>query len=103
MNISNISTLVLLLSPAIIVARVVLPAHEAEYVDDNDDAEGNVGQSYPLVMGLGGASSLSMVKPKRYDRWGYGFGSDGYLYDFVKKRSQEKKSRYYPWGFGSDG
>ena len=41
---------------------------------------------------------------QRYDRWGYGFGSDGYLYDFVKKRSGNKRARSYnPWGFGSDG
>ena len=41
---------------------------------------------------------------QRYDRWGYGFGSDGYLYDFVKKRSGNKRARTYnPWGFGSDG
>ena len=50
----------------------------------------------------------SMVQ--RYDRWGYGFGSDGYLYDFVKKRSQDKRAADYPrypnyssgvWGVGS--
>ena len=34
----------------------------------------------------------------------WGFGSDGYLYDFVKKRSQDKRARNYDvWGFGSDG
>jgi len=45
-----------------------------------------------------------VARDKRYDRWGYGFGSDGYLYDFVKKRSGNKRARTYnPWGFGSDG
>ena len=44
---------------------------------------------------------LSIIQ--RYDKWGYGFGSDGYLYDFVK-RSQDKRARNYDvWGFGSDG
>ena len=41
---------------------------------------------------------------QRYDRWGYGFGSDGYLYDFVKRSDNNKRARTYnPWGFGSDG
>merc|ERR1711915_686474 len=43
-------------------------------------------------------------KEKKYDRWGYGFGSDGYLYDFVKKSNLVKRARSTnPWGFGSDG
>eukprot|EP00091_Calanus_sinicus_P014462 TRINITY_DN32011_c0_g1_i1.p1 TRINITY_DN32011_c0_g1~~TRINITY_DN32011_c0_g1_i1.p1 ORF type:complete len:142 (-),score=18.63 TRINITY_DN32011_c0_g1_i1:2-427(-) len=47
---------------------------------------------------------LSNARDKKYDRWGYGFGSDGYLYDFVKKRSEDKRARTYnPWGFESDG
>jgi len=44
------------------------------------------------------------ARDKRYDRWGYGFGSDGYLYDFVKRSDNNKRARTYnPWGFGSDG
>ena len=40
---------------------------------------------------------------QRYDRWGYGFGSDGYLYDFVKRGDNKRARSYNPWGFGSDG
>ena len=37
---------------------------------------------------------------QKWDRYGYGFGSDGYLYDFVK-RSPKYAPDYY--GYGSDG
>ena len=36
---------------------------------------------------------------QRYNKNIWGFGSDGYLYDFVKKRSPNNDI----WGFGSDG
>merc|ERR1711915_914480 len=45
--------------------------------------------SLKIVLSPQEVEALNRVKNKRYDRWGYGFGSDGYLYDFVKKRSEK--------------
>ena len=41
---------------------------------------------------------------QKWDRYGMGFGSDGYLYDFVK-RAPKTQSFYSPkyFGMGSDG
>lgn len=44
--------------------------------------------------------ALRPAPQKKWDRYGYGFGSDGYLYDFVK-RSPKYAPDYY--GYGSDG
>jgi len=38
---------------------------------------------------------------KKWDKYGLGFGSDGFLYDFVKRTPNQKYNNYY--GFGSDG
>merc|ERR1712012_289589 len=42
---------------------------------------------------------------KKWDRYGMGFGSDGYLYDFVKRAPRMRGPGYrkYNYGFGSDG
>merc|ERR1719397_1347076 len=45
---------------------------------------------------------LPPAPEKKWDRYGLGFGSDGYLYDFVK-RSSKRANRKYDYGFGSDG
>ena len=38
---------------------------------------------------------------QKWDRYGLGFGSDGFLYDFVKRTPTSKYNKYN--GFGSDG
>merc|ERR1712062_613447 len=38
---------------------------------------------------------------KEWDKYGLGFGSDGFLYDFVKRTPTSKYNKYN--GFGSDG
>jgi len=41
------------------------------------------------------------VHQKKWDKWGMGFGSDGYLYDFVKRAPKYVSPKYF--GMGSDG
>ena len=67
MNIRNISTFLLLLFPTIIVARIVEPAKESiEYLDDEGIADqGSIDdESYPIVVGVGGPTLVTMAKPK---------------------------------------
>merc|ERR1712222_222326 len=47
------------------------------------------------------------LRDKRARKWDHsnrwGFGSDGYLYDFVKRFGPSKKFDSSRWGTGSDG
>jgi len=41
------------------------------------------------------------VHQKKWDKWGMGFGSDGYLYDFVKRAPKYSSPKFFD--MGSDG
>ena len=56
--------------------------------------------SPPPIRRSAPGTALSSFSLQKWDRYGYGFGSDGYLYDFVK-RSPKYAPDYY--GYGSDG
>ena len=80
---------------------------DEEYNDTVEMDKQNTRQMFPHKDKVGLNCNFDIFRLsiiQRYDKWGYGFGSDGYLYDFVKKRSQDKRARNYDvWGFGSDG
>ena len=40
---------------------------------------------------------------QKWDRYGLGFGSDGFLYDFVKRTPNPKYKNLFGTNFGSNG
>merc|ERR1712012_538325 len=47
------------------------------------------------------SEAVRAAPQKKWDRYGMGFGSDGYLYDFVKRSPKYSSPKYF--GYGSDG